>query len=401
MPLMDRPISQVTADDIRALVEDAVSEGRDIEFKQVLPGTSDSDRKEFLADVSSFANAAGGVVIYGLREEEGVPVEIVGIGRVDVDLEILRLENLLRDALDPRLPGVSLGTVEVDEVAVLLIRVPMSWAGPHMVTFRGTSRFFGRNSRGKFQLDVRELAAAFSRMTTVEERLGQFRTDRIGKILAGETPARLYEGAPTILHMVPYSALHDPNQLDIASLDTALPGLHPLRSQRRDLRYNFEGLAVFPVTSDGIAHAYLQLFRSGALEAVNVTMNLPESEQGDPFIRSTVLEPVLIQHVEEYLQLLESLGVEPPIAIAVSLSGDRGYRVLPETQNRSWSSFRHPIDRDLLPLPVMVTDRFDADVPALLRPVFDTLWNAAGWEGSFNYDADGIYQGRRLGPGDS
>ena len=46
-----------TRDDIDALVADAVKEGRTIEYKQAMPGGADADRKEFLADVSSFANA--------------------------------------------------------------------------------------------------------------------------------------------------------------------------------------------------------------------------------------------------------------------------------------------------------------------------------------------------------
>ncbi len=60
-------------------------EGKIIEYKEALPGDSDKDKREFLADVSSFANTAGGVLYLGIREDSGVPVELTGlpVGQVD------------------------------------------------------------------------------------------------------------------------------------------------------------------------------------------------------------------------------------------------------------------------------------------------------------------------------
>jgi hypothetical protein len=43
-----------------------------------------------------------------------------------------------------------------DEV-VLRIRIPPSWAAPHIVTFQGLSRFYPRNSAGKYPLDAGEI----------------------------------------------------------------------------------------------------------------------------------------------------------------------------------------------------------------------------------------------------
>lgn len=52
--------------DLLALISNAVSEGRTIDYKRELPGNSDGEKKEFLADVSSFANTSGGDLIFGL-----------------------------------------------------------------------------------------------------------------------------------------------------------------------------------------------------------------------------------------------------------------------------------------------------------------------------------------------
>ncbi len=63
--MISREFDTITKEDIEALVTDAVPEDRTIEYKQQLPGGTDEDKREFLADVSSFANAAGGDVLYG------------------------------------------------------------------------------------------------------------------------------------------------------------------------------------------------------------------------------------------------------------------------------------------------------------------------------------------------
>jgi hypothetical protein len=38
-----------------------------------------------------------------------------------------------------------------------------------------------------------------------------------------------------------------------------------------------------------------------------------------------------------------------------------------------------PLRRDVVVLPEVPLDSFSADVPALMRPVFNTLWNAFGF----------------------
>ncbi|MCH8993059.1 MAG: hypothetical protein IIA44_15075, partial [Acidobacteria bacterium] len=48
-----------------------------------------------------------------------------------------------------------------------------------------------------------------------------------------------------------------------------------------------------------------------------------------------------------------------------------------------------PIDRDVLMLPDVVFDSMDCDVPQTLQPIFDALWNAAGFVRSPCYDNNG------------
>jgi predicted HTH transcriptional regulator len=45
----------------------------------------DGNRKEFLADVSSFANTDGGMMIFGISEASGLPIQANGFNCTDAD----------------------------------------------------------------------------------------------------------------------------------------------------------------------------------------------------------------------------------------------------------------------------------------------------------------------------
>ena len=65
MPLLGKPLASIAESDLEELIEHGIPEGKTVEHKRVLPGNADACKREFLADVSSFANAAGGHIIYG------------------------------------------------------------------------------------------------------------------------------------------------------------------------------------------------------------------------------------------------------------------------------------------------------------------------------------------------
>lgn len=88
MPLSHKPLEAVTEGDLKLLIDGAVAEGRRIEFKRDLPGRRDDDKREFLADVTSFANAAGGDLIFGMDESGGVAASITPIAEADADAEL-------------------------------------------------------------------------------------------------------------------------------------------------------------------------------------------------------------------------------------------------------------------------------------------------------------------------
>ena len=102
---------KITSDEIVRLVTDKVSERKTLEFKRSLNiGTTD-EQAEFLADISSFANASGGDILFGITDERGedgsatgIAGEIVGLAISNAGTECNRIEQLIQTGLQPRLP---------------------------------------------------------------------------------------------------------------------------------------------------------------------------------------------------------------------------------------------------------------------------------------------------------
>ena len=245
--MISKQFDDIAKADIDALMATGMPEGRTIEYKLTLPGNTDQDKKEFLADISSFANAAGGDLIYGLDAQKGIPTAIPGLEITDADAETQRLDSMIQAGIDPRIPGVRIKAVNgFPQGPVLLVRIPQSWASPHMVTFKGTSRFHTRNSAGKYQMDVTEIRAAFLMAEAIPERIRRFRDNRLSKIVAGETPLPMDSGAKMILHLLPVSSFSKPTTVDVVAVSQNFAHLPPLGAGGYDgSRMNLDGCMTF------------------------------------------------------------------------------------------------------------------------------------------------------------
>ena len=53
-----------------------------------------------------------------------------------------------------------------------------------------------------------------------------------------------------------------------------------------------------------------------------------------------------------------------------------------------------PIDRDVAILPQVQIGSLDQEVPTIMKPIFDAVWNACGLPRSYNYTENGIWNVR-------
>ncbi|OFW32075.1 MAG: hypothetical protein A3J28_08395 [Acidobacteria bacterium RIFCSPLOWO2_12_FULL_60_22] len=385
---LEKEIEALTAADLQELIEKAVSERKTVEYKQLLSVHNDEEKREFLADVSSFANAAGGHLIYGIREESGVPVECLGFELTDPDAERLRLEEIIRTGVAPRIPGIQTKPILLEGSKwAMVIRIPSSLLSPHMVTFRNLSRFFSRNSAGKFQFDVGQIRSAFLLSETIAERIRSFRTERLSMMNSGYGALPLVGAPKIVLHVVPHSSFSTATQLDTASLERYGRFLTPPYLTGTSYnRHTFDGYMKYDLKNNTRdAYTYVLLFRNGIIETVDAFLLDRErlSDRLANSIPSLTFEEKLINRLPEYLEALKALGMEPPIFVMLSFLGVKGFKM----GVSRWDS-GEAIDRDLLILPEVVIDSYESDIAKAMKPAFDSVWNAAGWPGSRNYQGD-------------
>ncbi len=385
--MISKNVKEITGADIDALIANGVQESRDIEYKEKLPGRTDNDKREYLADISAFANAAGGTIIYGIHEEEGVPKEIVGLEE-DMDESIQRLENIVRDGIQPRLLGIQIIPISCSQgKKILMISIPMSWSSPHMVIYSNYSRFYVRDSSGKHQMDVTELRSAFSLSENVSERIKRFRDERIGKIVAGEMPVSIVSGAKLVLHLIPVISMTTKNNYDLEKIFNTSNNLFPPDGSACLRRYNLDGFVNSDSRDSGTS--YCQFFRDGKIEAVLgefAKINRSKNNCSEMYIPSRWYEEKIINATDNYLTVLSSLNIMYPIVIILSIVGARGAYM---SANDFESSNKYPIDRDILILPDILLNEVPADIYEALKPVFDLVWNACGYPRSGNYDKNG------------
>lgn len=389
MSLDRKNISEINEKDLLGLIESSKREGKDIDYKLKLISNSDGDKKEFLYDVSSFANASGGHLVVGMAERDGIPVELLGLKLEDIDAEILRLDNIIRDGIEPRISGLQIHPVNLMSGSVaIVIRIPRSWAIPHMVSYQGATKFYSRNSAGKYLLDISEIRSLFSLSESVNERIKRFRTERVSQIIAGDTPLPLPETPKIVLHLLPLSSFDVSANYDLVTIDKHVSKLCPLNSSGWDHRFNFDGFLTYSTLVANIVRSYVQVRRNGIVEAVELSMLKARGDE--KYIPSTLFEREIIDGVDRFLRFQKDVfGIDSPVVIQLSLINVKGY-IMADSLNR----FKpYPIDKDVLFLPDTLIENYDQAISRLMKPIFDALWNATGWSGSIYYDQDGNWNG--------
>lgn len=405
--MIQKNFEDVGKDDIDSLITNSVCEIKTLEYKQELTGKKDVDKKEFLADVSSFANASGGDILFGVKAEvdqngkkTGAAERISPIEGVTSDETKLRLEEMIRNGIAPRLP------VQIKEISgwnengngyVILIRIPNSFASPHVVSYKGSSRFYSRHSAGKYQLDVQELRSAFLATDSQADRIKQFRQDRLAKIIADETPAVLTTPHRLVLHMVPIASFLNNSRINLSGMSTLKSSFPPIGAYGCFCRYNLDGFLTHSTSrEDGIENrTYCQLFFDGSIEAVDSDLlrgkNGAKVSNGVGGIASIAYEKNLIESIKQYLESYKQLGIEAPIAISLAILQCKGSFLYVNPRRMSFEDDVNTIDRDVAILPDVVIDSLDVDVTNVMKPIFDAVWNACGYQQSFNYDTKGVW----------
>jgi hypothetical protein len=380
---------EITEADLAQLKENKVAEGILIEYKRDLYSRSDNDKRETLKDTTSFANSAGGHIVIGMAAADGVPTDLVGIEGTP-DTELQRLENLCRDCIEPRIVGLRMRPVHLASGRyALVIRIPRSWNPPHARLFGGARQYYARNSSGVHEASVEELRAMFTAGATLLDRARAFVRGRITAIHSNDAPVLMGDEGKMVLHVIPFSAFGSESGLDPARI----LGKPLVPIWLRDFRpmYNLDGLLAVGI--DDEPKGYVQVFRNSIIESAagSVCQRTPRGL----LLYAEDVEDQVITKLTDYLDALSKAEILPPITVFLTGVRMTGTIVVPTSST--------PIIVGVLPhrhnemfFPAITIDEYGRleDYRAKLRPMFDALWNAAGFERSLSYGAAGEWRRR-------
>ncbi len=295
----------------------------------------------------------------------------------------------LEGGIAPNVPGIRFKVVQLEnQKATLVVQVPKSWAGPHLVAFKESNRFFSRDFNGRYLLDVGELRSAFLLGESLRDRLRSFRLDRLNMIRNRSLSVSLSEAPKMVLHILPVASFLTGFQISMAELEGLEPQLiRPMQARGLVSHFNFDGMITFS-SVEKYAYSYVQVFRNGCMEAGETL--LLELRDGRKYIPGVAFEREIIQCGERMVALLKRLEVDPPYVVMLSFLGVRGYSLFVGAMR--WQSNAHQIERDDLYLDDVLIQDEKQDFSRVIRPAFDQVWNSCGWPKSMNYDPEGNWR---------
>lgn len=376
MRLAGKPMDEIEYADVEALVEDKTAEGLDLEYKGCLPSKDQQDRKEFLKDVSSFANKLGGIIIYGIKEDrekgKGLPSEICGIGDENVDDTKLRLAAVIRKGLTPTLSHFRFKELTSGESTVLLLGISRSISAPHMVG-HGEERFWVRTASGKNKMHVSEIRRAFLEAEDWGKRADRFRTERVIDVWHNEIIPGLRRTPGLFFHLLPVGERTP--IVDFRAANRSMAVLADTIYVSPQASYHADGIRRWSGV-DG-CDRYLHLFRDGGIEyflSAEVTA-LQHNYQPVDVLDGTDVEVMCARLLNGVNVFAEVCDLEGPFQFLISIEGCQGWHLhgmgVPHRENNKF-------DRDEIMLPPILIEHLPIDIESVLSTSMAYLWQASG-----------------------
>lgn len=346
-------IEDIVLKDIEELISQEYVEDKFLEYK----GEMDKGEKDrILNAVCGFSNADGGLFIYGLKEEKGVPAEIDGISLGDKSWDDKKrgILSSIENSIEPKV-YVEIDNIELENGKILIvIKIPKSWSAPHCIKRNnGKNRsFYIRRDGSTNPMTYQEIETMFNSKNTTMDKINEFRNERLRKFSSKNA-----HNFKVLYHFIPLDSF---SKEDI-NINEARDKLQNKDNIGGIYRYNFEG----------IYHPYdvsfKQLFRNSIFEMVY------ESEAENEPISLEHHQQEFIEVTKEIYDLYHELNIFCPIMIFISITNIINHPIF---QNGIPKRFKEPFDkeRDILnPNGILIENK--EDIESSVHNLFIPIWN--------------------------
>lgn len=233
------------------------------------------------------------------------------------------------------------------------------------------------------------------------KRMRRFHHDRILQITTGEL--RLHGSSCNdflLVHFLPEDVFSNEAgvadiRIEPARLKEVGELIPPLGGRGGYSRFNVDGF----LNHDGheIVDAYTLLFRDGRAESLMPSIRIPMDRTSDGSgpcaVRDSCIEQGVLKTTKAYLAGLEQLDLNGPVWLFSCIVNCKDVHICTDWGFRGLS--RNAMDRSPCFLPQLRFEQPVAEVEAVIRPWCDLLWQAFGFERSFNFDENGNWRTRR------
>lgn len=386
--MLPSTLPRLTEEFFVQICEERWAETQTLEFKSVLPKSDEDARQEFRKDVCAMANAEGGDLVFGICEVNGCANELRAINDASADATKRRLQQILESKVEPRIHGIQFHTCQIAAGGfVLILRIPSSYEGPHRFGPVTEHRFPIRNHSSTTDMTYEQLRNAFGRESTLLEKTAQFRTRRVDRIVAGQTPRKLAAGVTMAMHIVPLCGLAGRANVNVAEIaaNHDVLRLDPQNSWRRHA--NLDGVVMYPYDDPSGVDSYAQIFRDGSFEIVKNVQSDPQHRGPAPWVVGQWVGDQLQRGLQTYAANAPAMDIHGPIVVNVSLIKTSGTTLTLGSR----SATNNPIAEDRLDLPeILIQDiSEDVDLDKMTRPIMDVLYQCYGERRCNFYDVDG------------
>ena len=171
-----RPYTSWDESDLQFLIDNRLGETVEREYKKTICIDKPSERKELCKDVSAMANSQGGLIIFGVEESASqdsgsIPVALSPIQ--DFALKE-KAQQIVLDGVQPRMEFRFYSFASANgKGEYILLDVPKSFRGLHMVTLGSENRYFIRRDFQAVPMTPFEIEEAYRMYTVMENATDQ------------------------------------------------------------------------------------------------------------------------------------------------------------------------------------------------------------------------------------
>ena len=228
-----------------------------------------------------------------------------------------------------------------------------------------------RYANGITYMDIDDLRKEFLYANSIQNKIRQFRRDRISMIASNECIGNLGNKAKIIFHIIPEWSFELGNNVNLRELENNT-SFRLISGSNWRYRYNADGYCIYRDDNETkLIEEYTQVFHNGIIETAELSLM---SEHGEKQVFEwSQMQLACIGALIEYGDIMERLRIPKPWHISAAILNAKDY-----VANYGWGKLSLPIERNLVySLDGLYTE--DIQMKEALKPVFDSLSNAFGF----------------------